>query len=197
MRAFELNKIQKPVFSTDDISKTLGISGASAKVAASRYAKKKILTRLKRDLYMLSGRLQSLPEEELFRLANLIQVPSYVSLTTALSYYGITTQQQQYFIESIALKRTKSVSAENVSFAYTRIQKPLYTGYVLKDGFFIALPEKALADCVCLASLKRTHCDFSAVDFKKTDLKKVGHFLNGSSHMTRKFWKTLCGNYSL
>ena len=97
MRAFELNRIEKLYFSTNDIAKALSITPESAKVTAFRYAKAKIITKIKKDIYTLSHKIPFLTEEELFKLANIIQTPSYISLTTALSYYNISTQQQRDF----------------------------------------------------------------------------------------------------
>ena len=131
MRAFELNKIEKPYFSTNDIAKALSITHESAKVTASRYAKANIIKKVKRDIYILTNKIPFLTEEKLFELANIIQTPSYVSLTTALSYYNISTQQQREFVESIALKKTKSVCINNINFQFVLIKPNLYGGFIL------------------------------------------------------------------
>ena len=50
--------------------------------------------------------------EQKFIIANIYQVPSYISLMTALDYYEITTQMQRDFIESVILKRTVTKEIE-------------------------------------------------------------------------------------
>ncbi len=197
MRAIDLNQIQKLYFNTEDIARALSISTASAKVTATRYVQRKIIVRLKRDLYILAGKLQSLTEEELFNLANIIQIPSYISLTTALSYYNISTQQQRNFVESIALKRTKSVHVGNLDFSYMLIKKELYCGFQLKNRFFIASPEKALADSIYLTALKRYNCDFDAISFEKINKKDVASFLKNANKKITTFWVKLCEKYRL
>ena len=197
MKTQELNKIDKPVFSVEDIAETLQITYPSAAVAASRYARMGILARLKKDLYALSVKLPFYTEEELFRIANLIQTPSYVSLTSALSYYNFSTQQLRGSIESIALKRTKSVELRNLVFSYTLIRKDLYSGFELKNGFFIATPEKALADCIYLAALKRRNFDFDAIDFKRLDMDAVNDFLGKTDKRVKSYRDRLCVNYRL
>lgn len=197
MSGSELLSIQKPFFGLDDIAEALNIARSSARVAASRHVKRGLLVRLKKDLYALTVRFPLFSEEERFAAANRIQTPSYVSLTTALGYYNLTTQQQRGIVESIALKRTKSVSVLDFVFSYTLIQKDLYSGFELKDGFFIATPEKALADCIYLASLKRYNCDFNAVDFKRFNADKVGAFLKKTDARVRSFKDRLCRNYKL
>jgi len=197
MRILELNQIPKQCFGVEDIAETLKIAYPSARVAASRYAKQGILVRLKKDLYALAVKLPSFSEEELFEAANLIQTPSYISLTSALSHYNLSTQQQRGTIESIALKRTKSVELMNLVFSYTLIRKDLYSGFELKYGFFIATPEKALADCIYLTSLKRYNCDFDAVDFKRLDMVKVNSFLEKTDKRVKSYRDRLCANYRL
>jgi predicted transcriptional regulator of viral defense system len=197
MKYLELNNAAKLLFGVDDIAKQLSISKESARVTAVRYVQNGILVRLKRDLYILSNSLQQLNEKELFRIANLIQVPSYVSLTTALSYYNISNQQLQNVIESVALKRTKSISVKNLEFNYSLIKKDYYCGFELVDNFFIAVPEKALADAVYLTALKRYNCDFEAISFKKLDKQKVVSFLEKTNAITKQYWSQLCKTYKI
>ena len=197
MRAFELNRIEKLYFSTNDIAKALSITPESAKVTTFRYAKAKIITKIKKDIYILSHKIPFLTEEELFKLANIIQTPSYISLTTALSYYNISTQQQRDFIESIALKKTKSLYVGNVNFSFVLIKPNLYREFILQNGFFIATQEKALADAVYLSSLNRYSCDFDAIHFKKLDLQKIEDFLKDTNKMTINFWIRLCKTYKI
>ena len=180
MKIFELEKINKLYFTVQDLARVLGIAVSSAKVSAARYCAKGNILRVKKGVYVLGSRWKSLAEKEIFILANIIQVPSYVSLATALSYYGASTQLQQGYIESIALKRTKSVTAGDVFFSYTRISKDLYEGFVRKEGFFIASPEKALLDALYLSSLGKYNLDLSSLDKRKIDrdelLKLAGVF---------------------
>jgi predicted transcriptional regulator of viral defense system len=110
MRIFELNSIKKLYFGYEDIARVLNISPASARVSAGRYVKLGLLMRLKRNTYILRERWNTATRKEKFTLANLGQVPSYISLMTALDYYEITTQVQRDIIESIAPKRTKEIS---------------------------------------------------------------------------------------
>ena len=173
MKALKLRKIQKPYFSYRDIARVLNISPESAKVVASRYVKAGILIRIKRDLYLLAEKWPAMPAKGKFVTANLIQVPSYISLMTALSYYQITTQLQQDFIESVALRRSKKVEIDTTVFHYTKIKPELYFGFKRIQGFFIATPEKAFVDALYLQSLGRRSIDISSLNFNKFDWPKV------------------------
>ena len=108
-----------------------------------------------------------------FLLANLGQVPSYISLTTALAYFEITTQVLRDFYESVALKRTKEINLNGSSFRYTKLVSGLYFGFKKDKGFFIATPEKALLDAFYLMSFGRYSLDISALDATKLDMDEV------------------------
>ena len=173
MKIFKLDKINKLYFTIQDIARALGVSESSAKVSAARYYAGGNILRVKRGIYVLASRWKTLTENEIFTLANIIQVPSYISLTTALSYYGVSTQLQQGYVESISLKRTKSVAVSEIFFSYTRIGADLYRGFSLKEGFFIASPEKAFLDALYLSMLGKYALDMSSVERRKLSAAKL------------------------
>lgn len=177
MKYFDLLKIDKLIFGIEDISYSLGISIDAAKVSAVRYVKKGILLRVKKNMYLLKEKWKILDINEKFTLANFIQTPSYISLMTALDYYEITTQIQQNFFESIVQKRTKQVIVENAIFSYTRINKNLYFGFIKKDDFFIAEPEKAFLDTIYLTSIGRYNFDRDSLDINKLNRNVVLNLL--------------------
>jgi predicted transcriptional regulator of viral defense system len=185
MRYAELNRIRKLYFGYEEIARVLDISPGSARVSASRYVRQGLLVRLKRNLYVLKGRWKSLDREELFCLANLAQVPSYVSLMTALDYYQITTQMQRQFIESIAVKRTRETEIENVLFNFTKVNESLYFGFKREKGFFIATPEKALLDAYYLMSLARYRFDVTSIDPDKVDTTRLARMARRFPQKTR------------
>ena len=165
----ELIKIQKPFFALEDVAHVLGLEAASAAVLCSRYVKKGLLTRLKRGLYVRTEQLAHLGQMDLFSIANFLQVPSYISLLSALSYHGTTTQVQRGFFESISLKRTKRFEVDQFVFDYTKISPQLYMGYEKLEGVFMASPEKALLDSFYLASIGRYSLDLSSIDLTKVN----------------------------
>ena len=163
MKFLKLYNIEKPFFSFWDISRELVISPDSARVAAHRYIKNGILVRIKPNIFVLAERWKYFSVENRFEAANLLQVPSYVSLTTALEYYGNTTQIQRNYIECISIKRTLLKEIKEVTFRYSKLSEKLYFAFKKRDGFYIALPEKALLDSVYLTSLGRYSLDIPAI----------------------------------
>jgi predicted transcriptional regulator of viral defense system len=175
MNIIELKKIPKFYFGCEDISRALGISVASAKVTASRYTRQGILLRFKKNIYVLRDVWDTASREDKFQLANLGQVPSYISLTTALDYYQITTQMQRDFIESVAVKRSKEIDLDGSVFRYVKIAGNLYHTFRKEKGFFIATPEKALLDAFYIMSYGRYNLDLSSLDDTRLDRQEIKH----------------------
>lgn len=173
MNYLKLREIKKLYFPYQELSGALGITSRSARVFATRYVKKGYLIRFRRNFYILREKWDILDKEEKFVLANLIEVPSYISLMTAMEYYGITTQIQRDFIESISMHRTKEAEIEESVFNYTKINKQLYFSFVRKENFFIATPEKAFLDALYLKSLKRYRFDLTSIDFNKLNKSEM------------------------
>lgn len=167
MNYLKIKKTGRLYFGCGDIAKLLGVTLESGRVAAARLAKSGVLIRVKRNTYLLSERWDSLSIEENFMLANLLQVPSYISLMTALSYYEVTTQLQRGFFESIGCYRTKLVEINNRVFNYNKINKNLYFGFIKTKGFFIASPEKAFLDACYLKSLGKYNFDLTSINSGK------------------------------
>ncbi len=177
MKILELNKINKLYFGYEEISRALSITLPSARVSANRYVNQGLLVKLKRNIYILKEKWNVLEREDKFALANLVQVPSYISLMTALDYYEITTQMQREFIESVAVKRTIQKEVDSTVFNFTKIGADLYSGFKKDKDFFIATPEKAFLDALYLTSLGRYNFDIDSIDFGKinrNEIRKLG-----------------------
>ena len=186
MNYLKVKKLDKLYFSCKDISKALGISPGSSRVTASRLVKNGVLVRAKRNIYVLSERWDSLSTEDSFILANLLQVPSYISLMTALSYYEVTTQLQRGFFESVGYYRTKLIEISEKVFNYNKINKNLYFGFVKTKGFFIACPEKAFLDACYLKSLKKYNFDFTSINSGKLNSVRLKALAKKYPALTRK-----------
>lgn len=189
MKPLELKKINKFCFGYEDIARALGISLDSAKVTASRYTKQGILLRFKKNLYLLKETWDKASREEKFSLANLGQVPSYISFMTALDYYEITTQVQRDFIESAAVKRSKEIHLDGTVFRYVKLAQDLYNNFKKEKGFFIATPEKALLDSFYLMSFGRYSLDLSSLDETKLNQQEIKRLSRQYPLKTKKILK--------
>jgi len=180
-------------FTIDDLVRILGIRPASAHVLCSRYVKNGTFVRLKNNFYVLEQDWERLSTADLFRLANHLQVPSYISFMTALSYYEITTQVQRDFFESASLKRSATLGARGVAFKYCKLKKEFFSNFVKKGDVFIATPEKALVDAVYLRSFGKYRFDTASIDIGRFDKAALKAIAKPFPAKTREAVKRLCG----
>ena len=120
--------------------------------ALSRWVKKGYITKLRQDWYAFSE-LQREPDMARF-IAGKIYSPSYISLHTALSIYGIIPEAVTQ-ITCVTSNRTTSYSNSFGQFHYQTVKPELFFGYkqeLLKrgGGYLIAEPEKAIVDLLYL-----------------------------------------------
>ncbi len=191
MRYNDLKSIKKLYFSYQNVARALDISEDAARILCNRYVKQKLLIRIKRNFYILKEKWDNISSLQILELANILQVPSYISLTTALSYYEYTTQVQQNFVESISIRRTIEIEIEPVAFNYTKIKSDLYFGFNKNDNFFIASPEKAFIDALYLNSLGKYKLDLSSIDLDKLEKEKCEEILEKYPIKTKKFCEKL------
>ncbi|MFH1235329.1 MAG: hypothetical protein V1685_00120, partial [Parcubacteria group bacterium] len=112
-----------------------------------------LFLKLRNNFYMLKD---SSPSH--YFIANKLYEPSYVSLETALSHYGIIPEVV-YATTSVTSKISREFTTPMGMYTYQRIKLPAFTGYGLQevDGskVFIADPEKALADYLYFVDLRK------------------------------------------
>jgi predicted transcriptional regulator of viral defense system len=193
MRYPELRVLKNRLFFTpEDLGRLLNINTNSAKVFCTRYINKGLFVRLKRNLYVLSERWDGFSRDDLLRISNLLQVPSYVSFTTALSFYEVTTQVQRDFFECASLRRTIRYNIKGTTFNYYKIQKKCYFDFIKRGDIFIATQEKAFIDSVYLYSFGRYKLDFGAIEFERLNKERIKELSILYPERTRKLIKRLC-----
>ncbi len=119
----------------------------------SRWTKSGRLVKMRRGLYALSERYL-LTRPHPFLLANRLKKASYVSLQSALGYYGLIPEYVPA-VTSVTTVRPEILSNQYGTFIFKHIKKSLFFGYrqiELGDNqfAFIASPEKALVDLLYL-----------------------------------------------
>lgn len=132
------------------------------------------IIRLKRGLYVISseisGKLLSL---EL--IANHIYGPSYLSMETALVFYGLIPERV-YLQKSVTTKPAKKFTNTLANFEYIHCKKdyfPIGIKQIVDNNisFLIASPEKALCDLICFTSQLRPRFVKSMQTFLENDLR--------------------------
>lgn len=131
--------------------------------------KKGELTPIKNGLYVPGPKLNILGPESIL-LANHIWGPSYVSLETALSYWGLIPERV-YEISSATVKKTRKYKTPAGRFSYYHLPLPYYAFDIKsiklspKQTVLIASPEKAICDKIILTTGIRLRSSKQVLEF--------------------------------
>lgn len=131
-------------FTPQEFTRAVGGTKIGSRKLLERYTKNGIFKRIKNGFYVSTN-----PKPNLWVVANKIYRPSYISLETALSYYGIIPESV-YSTTSVTPKPTRTFTIDNNVLVFRKIKQKAFTGYkpikIATETVFIAETEKALAD---------------------------------------------------
>jgi hypothetical protein len=171
--------------------------------------KEGVLSSIKKGLYIAGPALYSdIPEP--FLIANHIMGPSYISLDSALSYYGLIPERV-YETMSVTVKASKKFSTSIGTFSFTKTPLPYYAYGIRYEAIndhqcvMIASPEKALFDKVITSqgviirskknaeSYLTENLRISCEDLKSMNTQKMQEWIAGSpkSESLAKIIKTI------
>lgn len=147
----QLRKLNKPVFTTAEVAGCLRVTLGYASKILGRLSVAGQAIHLTRAKWALDDKLEPLCIPELLTYP----WPSYVSLYTALFYYGFITQIPQV-IYAVSLGRTRYYETPLATFSIHQITPDLFFGFDVKGTppIKIASPEKTLFDVLYLHTAK-------------------------------------------
>lgn len=132
------------------------------------------IIRLRRGLYVCSESITGKPLS-LELIANRLLTPSYVSMSTALRYYGLIPEAV-YVCQSMTTKESREYKTPLARFTFTSMKKDVFNigiRNIEENGyaFLIATPEKALCDLIAntpslLLRYKRETLEFLEEDIR-------------------------------
>lgn len=159
-------------FTITDFARILGIRDQNTVYKKiQRLEKKAVIKKLIKGKYIfLFGKIND------FAMANFLYQPSYISLESALSFYGIITGFP-YKITSICLKKTRNLQIDNKELSYSQINNKLFFGYEKKDNFMMAEKEKAVFDYIYLAQKGLRSPDVSEFDLSEINKNRLNDYL--------------------
>jgi predicted transcriptional regulator of viral defense system len=175
MRIVDIIKIIRKsgvkIVSLSDLRKLLDIEkdNTSYKIAEKLVAEK-FLLRLKKGVY-----LSAFNPPDSFEIANAIYAPSYISLESALNYYGMLLQFP-YSVTSVSPKKSKKLLIDEKEFEYVQISHKLYWDFRREGQTLIASPEKALLDMIYIVSKGLRRLEFEDLNYSpnnKMDFHKM------------------------
>jgi len=158
----------KKIFSSVDLQKILQIKDINySHIFAAKLVKEGVIKRVMRGCYVLSSH-----EPSDFELANNLYAPSYISLDSALNYYGVLIQSPQQII-SVTINSTKKMVIEGKMYSYLHLKQNYFTDYQKMNGFLIATPEKALIEAMFFTALGRSSLSLGELILDSIDKDKV------------------------
>jgi predicted transcriptional regulator of viral defense system len=130
-----------------------GESLPALRMQLSRWVRRDKLIQLTKGLYTLAEPYAKVPPHP-FVLANAMKRASYVSLQSALGYYGMIPEHVPT-VTSVTTQRPQEIATPLGLFAFRHIKRSWFHGYEQTDlgsgpKAFVATPEKALLDLVYL-----------------------------------------------
>lgn len=142
---------ENPVFET-----SLLLAGAvkpeNIRLQLTRWTKSGRIYQLRRGLYAAAPPYQKVKPHP-FLIANRLRRASYVSLQTALAFYGLIPEASQ-ITQSVTTGRPERLDTPLGGFEFRHIQPALLYGYRMTDlggqRALAATPEKALLDLIYL-----------------------------------------------
>ncbi|HEX9722251.1 MAG TPA: hypothetical protein VGA53_03215 [Candidatus Paceibacterota bacterium] len=163
-----LQKNHKRIFHTSDLGKLFSAENTNTlNKQIKGLIEAGVLTRIIKGFYYLTS---NKPTD--FELANILYRPSYISLESALNYYGILVQSPQQ-ITSVTTKLTRTIENAGKVFSYSHLTQKYFNGYQTVDGFLIAIPEKALVDTMFFCALGKTSFPAGELHMQSIDKGKA------------------------
>ncbi|MDO9399603.1 MAG: hypothetical protein Q7T79_02885, partial [bacterium] len=94
----------------------------------------------------------------------------------ALGYYNILSQKP-YSLTLATTKRSRKFNILGKMIIFRHIQPKLYWGYIMKDKYLIAEPEKAFLDLAYLSLNGYAKFDIEEMNLNLLDRKKIKIYL--------------------
>jgi predicted transcriptional regulator of viral defense system len=172
----------------------------------TRWAKQNYLVQLRNEWYAFPE--YKAKKDYAWYIANKIYQPSYISLHTALAFYGIIPEEVLQII-SVSSKKTMKFDNHFGHYIYKKIKPELFFGYDLipvteRISVRFAKPEKAILDLLYLNPYYKTPNDMENMrldtDFmlNEFDINTFEDFLNAfKSKALKKRAQVMLKTYDL
>jgi predicted transcriptional regulator of viral defense system len=144
--------------------------------ALSRLADRGLLSRVAKGIYVNKLVRDSSPEN----FIKLLRPNSYVSLESALSHWGLSTQSS-VALTCVTTGKPKEYRTPEFTITFRTISKRLYWGFIEKQTrysqYAIAEPEKALLDWIYLTLQAGLKPSLDEIEFKSIDKQKLAKYV--------------------
>jgi predicted transcriptional regulator of viral defense system len=167
-----LQKINKPFYTIPDLEKITNLPRNSLYVALKRWETGEIIERVSQGIYIPMGANVSLEN-----VAAQLYIPNYLSFESALAKYGVLNLIP-YTLTFATTRKTKKYTLQKQEIEFRQISPELFFGYEMRNGIYIASPEKAFMDHIYFATRGKTTLDLDELDIKKLSIKTLKDLSN-------------------
>jgi predicted transcriptional regulator of viral defense system len=176
-----LQKINKPFYTIPDLEKITNLPRNSLYVALKRWETGEIIERVSQGIYIPMGANVSLEN-----VAAQLYIPNYLSFESALAKYGVLNLIP-YTLTFATTRKTKKYTLQKQEIEFRQISSELFFGYEMRNGIYIASPEKAFMDQIYFATRGKTTLDLDELDIKKLSIKTLKDLSNKFSTYVRSY----------
>lgn len=163
------------VFTSVDLYNLIGFHNApSNQRVINRFIKSKILTRVKRSLYVTQN-------FDLWKLASLVQNNSYISMHSVLAKNGLTGTLNYNRVDIVTTGLGKTITFQNYRLRVVTISEDLFFGFQkIKNGICVADSEKAFLDILYYHSHGHKFAidPLQEIDIEKLNKTKLSKYLS-------------------
>ena len=160
-----LRKINKPFYTIADLEKITSLPRNSLYVSLKRWESGGVIERVAQGIYIPMG-----GDISIENVAAQLYIPNYLSFEYALARYGILNLIP-YTLTFATTRKTKNYLLQKKRIEFRQISPKLFFGFEMKNGIYIALPEKAFLDQIYFVVRGKATLDIEEVDIKKLSIK--------------------------
>lgn len=163
--------IDTKIFQVNHLKLMSGLNDHSLRIALSRLAKSKTIKRICRGYYANPFNAPTLEE-----ISAQVYQPSYISLESALSSYGILSQMPRV-LTCVTTRLPRVCKTGFGIIEYHQIKGSYFTGFHKQKTYYFAEKEKAVADYLYLMIPKNRRRSLDGLDLSGVHAVKMQAYL--------------------
>jgi predicted transcriptional regulator of viral defense system len=126
-----------------------------------------VLERVSQGIYIPMG--ENLPSE---KIAAQLYLPNYLSFESALARQGVLNMIP-YTLSFATPRKTRKFILRRQAVEFRQISSGLFFGFEMKNGIYIAVPEKAFLDQVYFVCKGKASLDLDEMNLKNLSAKLI------------------------
>ena len=167
-----LQKINKPFYTIPDLEKITSLPRNSLYVSLKRWESGGVIERVAQGIYIPMG-----GDISIENVAAQLYIPNYLSFEFALARHGILNLIP-YTLTFATTRKTKNYLLQKKRIEFRQISPELFFGFEMKNGIYIALPEKAFLDQIYFVVRGKATLDIDELNIKKLSIKTLKDLSN-------------------